>query len=86
MFRPDGTATAAWMLPFSTVMLGKDGEPLFPRQLGEAPDPFANDMDLALYIAMASGLLGDFGGEPADSTERLDPVGTATVNLNKNFR
>jgi hypothetical protein len=56
------------MLPFSTVMLGKDGEPLFPRQLGEAPDPFANDMDLALYIAMASGLLGDFGGEPADST------------------
>ena len=68
MFRPDGTATAAWMLPFSTVMLGKDGEPLFPRQLGEAPDPFANDMDLALYIAMASGLLGDFGGEPADST------------------
>ena len=22
----------------------------------------------ALYIAMASGLLGDFGGEPADST------------------
>ena len=68
MFNPDGTATAAWMLPFSTVMLDKDGEPLFPRQLGEGPDPFVNDMDLALYIAMASSLLGDFGGEPVDST------------------
>jgi hypothetical protein len=68
MVNPDGSATAAWMLPFSTVILDKDGEPLFPRQLGEGPDPFVNDMDLALYIAMASGLLGDFGGEPVDST------------------
>ena len=68
MFRPDGTATAAWMLPFSTVMLDDRGEPLFPRQLGEGPDPFVNDMDLALYIAMASGLFGDFGGEKADAT------------------
>ena len=68
MFRPDGSATAAWMLPFSTVMLDDRGEPLFPRQLGEGPDPFVNDMDLALYIAMASGLFGDFGGEKADAT------------------
>ena len=56
MFRPDGTGTAAWMLPFSTTLLGDDGEPLGPRQLGEGPDPYVNDMDVALYIAMASGL------------------------------
>ncbi|MBQ6248243.1 MAG: hypothetical protein IJK04_15330 [Kiritimatiellae bacterium] len=68
MFKPDGTATAAWMLPFSTTLLGDDGEDLGPRQFGEGPDPFVNDMDVALYIAMASGLFGDFGGDRADSS------------------
>ena len=68
MFRPDGTATAAWMLPFSTTLLGEDGENMGPRQFGEGPDPFVNDMDVVLYIAMSTGLFGDFDGEPADST------------------
>ena len=58
LFRPDGTATAAWLLPFSTVLLGDDGEPLGPRRRGERPDPFVNDMDLALYVAMSSGVFG----------------------------
>lgn len=61
LFRPDGTATAAWMLPFSTTLLGEDGEPLGPPQPGEGPDPFVNDMDLALYIAMSSGLFDRCG-------------------------
>ena len=56
MFKPDGTGTAAWMLPFSTTLLGDDGKPLGPRQLCEGPDPFVNDMDTALYLAMAAGL------------------------------
>ena len=58
MFKPDGTGTAAWMIPFSTTLLDDDGEPLAPRQFGEGPDPFVNDMDLALYNAMSSGLFG----------------------------
>ncbi len=58
MFNADGSATAAYMLPFSTVMLDDDGKPLGPRQHGERPDPFVNDMDMALFIALSSGLFG----------------------------
>ena len=83
MFKPDGTATAAWMLPFSTTMLGDDGEDLGPRQFGEGPDPFVNDMDVALYIAMSSGLFGDFGGERADSSYgRAQAVGALKSQSN----
>jgi hypothetical protein len=49
-------------------LLGEDGENMGPRQFGEGPDPFVNDMDVVLYIAMSTGLFGDFDGEPADST------------------
>ena len=65
------------------VYTSNDGEDLGPRQFGEGPDPFVNDMDVALYIAMSSGLFGDFGGERADSSYgRAQAVGALKSQSN----
>lgn len=66
MFRPDGSATCAYLIPFSVTMLEPDGSLFTPRRRGEYADPFVNDMDLALYIGMCSGVFGVYGGETDD--------------------
>lgn len=66
MFRPNGEATCAYLLPYSVTMLGRDGTVKRPTRRGEYADPLVNDMDTALYIAMCSGLFGDYGETDAD--------------------
>lgn len=61
MFRPDGAATCAYVLPLTVTMLNRDGSLLRAARRGECADPFVNDMDTALYLAMRSGLFGVYG-------------------------
>lgn len=61
MFRPDGSASCACLLPLTVTMLNRDGTPMLPARRGEYFDPFVNDMDTALYLAMRSGLFGIYG-------------------------
>lgn len=60
MFRPDGSATCAYLLPLSVTMLNRDGSTIGVTRRGEFADPFVNDMDMALYIAMCSGVFGSY--------------------------
>ena len=68
MFRPDGTATCAYMLPLTVTMLNDDGSLFRAARRGEFADPFVNDMDVALYLGMRSGFFGTFG-ESEDAAE-----------------
>ncbi len=61
MFRANGEATCAYLLPFSVTMLDREGNALGPARRGEFADPLVNDMDVVLYIGMCSGLFGDYG-------------------------
>ena len=61
MFRPDGSATCAYLLPLTVTMLNRDGTAARVSRRGEFADPFVNDMDTALYLAMRSGLFGVYG-------------------------
>ena len=60
MFRPDGSATCAYLLPLSVTMLNPDGTTRGITRRGEFADPFVNDMDTALYLAMCSGVFGSY--------------------------
>ena len=62
MFRPDGSASCAVLLPLTVAMLNPDGSLRSPVRRGEYADPFVNDMDVVLDLGMASGLFGDYGG------------------------
>jgi hypothetical protein len=61
MFRSDGSATCAYLLPLTVTMLNGDGSVVRVSRRGEYADPFVNDMDTALYLAMRSGLFGTYG-------------------------
>ncbi len=61
MFRPDGTATCAQILPLAITMLNPDGTVFRAARRGEFADPFVNDMDVVLYLGMRSGLFGEYG-------------------------
>ena len=61
MFRPDGAATCAYMLPLTVTMLHRDGTVFRAARRGEFADPFVNDMDVVLYLGMRSGLFGEYG-------------------------
>ena len=61
MFRPDGSATCAYLLPLTVTMLNRDGTVMRVSRRGECADPFVNDMDTALYLTMRSGLFGIYG-------------------------
>ena len=61
MFWPDGSATCAYLLPLTVTMLNRDGSVRAAARRGEHADPFINDMDTALYLAMRSGLFGRYG-------------------------
>jgi hypothetical protein len=61
MFRPDGTATCAQLLPLTVTMLNGDGSVFRAARRGEFADPFVNDMDVVLYLGMRSGLFGKYG-------------------------
>ena len=66
LFRPNGEATCAYLLPLTVTMLNRDGSPCQPARRGEFADPFVNDMDVVLYLGMCSGIFGDYGGEADD--------------------
>ena len=61
MFRPDGTATCAQLLPLTVTMINRDGTVFRSARRGEFADPFVNDMDVVLYLGMRSGLFGEYG-------------------------
>ena len=61
MYQPDGTGTAAYLLPLTITLLNSDGTTIRPSERGERPDPFVNDMDVVLYMSMCSGLFGRYG-------------------------
>ena len=63
MFRANGEATCACLLPLTVTMLGRDDTPLQPARRGEFADPLVNDMDVVMYIGMCSGLFGEYGEE-----------------------
>lgn len=54
-FRPDGSASCAYLYPFSVTMLNPDGSVRTPAVRGEFFDPFANDQDGALYLILFCG-------------------------------
>ena len=66
MYRPDGSGTAAYLLPLTITLLYPDGTTIRPTERGERPDPFVNDMDVVLYMAMGSGLFGRYGDTYAE--------------------
>ena len=52
LFFADGTASCAYLHPFSVTMTDVDGKPLAPPRRGEFFDPWANDQDFALYYIL----------------------------------
>ena len=76
MFRSDGSATCALLLPLSVTMLNRDGTVFRSARRGEFADPFVNDMDTALYLGMRSGLFGKYGEPdfPKSSITQTDGV------------
>lgn len=55
VFSPDGTASCAYLYPFSVTMRNPDGSIHTPEQRGEFFDPFANDQDGVLYMILRMG-------------------------------
>ncbi len=55
LFFPDGSASCACLYPFSVTMVNPDGSVAEPERRGEFFDPWANDQDGALYLALGSG-------------------------------
>ena len=55
LFADDGTASCAYVYPFSVRMLGEDGK-YGPRIRGEFNDAWANDQDFALYFILRLGM------------------------------
>lgn len=55
VFSPDGTASCAYLYPFSVTMRNPDGSIHTPAQRGEFFDPFANDQDGVLYMILRMG-------------------------------
>ena len=58
-FFPDGSASCAYLHPYTVTMLRPDGTPLEPPRRGEFFDPWANDQDFALYYLLR--IRGEFG-------------------------
>lgn len=52
LFFPDGTASCAYLHPYSVTMLNPDGSEIAPARRGEFFDPWANDQDFALYYIL----------------------------------
>ena len=52
LFFPDGTASCAYLHPYSVTMLNPDGTEIAPARRGEFFDPWANDQDFALYFIL----------------------------------
>ncbi len=52
LYFPDGTASCAYLHPFSVRMLNRDGTTAEPARRGEYYDPYANDQDFALYYLL----------------------------------
>ena len=84
MFRPDGSATCAYLLPLTVTMLNRDGTTRSATRRGEFADPFVNDMDTALYMAMRSGLFGRYG--ESDGVRELGGVAASGSELNVRVR
>ena len=55
MFFPDGSASCAYLYPFSVTMRNQDGSIRIPARRGEFFDPFANDQDGVLYMILCLG-------------------------------
>lgn len=55
VFSPDGTASCAYLYPFSVTMRNPDGSIHTPARHGEFFDPFANDQDGVLYMILRMG-------------------------------
>ena len=55
LFSPDGTASCAYLYPFSVTMRHRDGSISCPARRGEFFDPFANDQDGVLYMILRLG-------------------------------
>jgi hypothetical protein len=55
LFSPDGTASCAYLYPFSVTMRHRDGSISCPARRGEFYDPFANDQDGVLYMILRLG-------------------------------
>ena len=55
LFAPDGTASCAYLYPFSVTMRNPDGTVNTPARRGEFFDPYANDQDGALYMILRLG-------------------------------
>ncbi len=55
LFFPDGTASCAYLYPFSVTMLNPDGSIAESARRGEFFDPWANDQDGALYLILCEG-------------------------------
>ena len=47
-----GTASCAYLHPYSVTMLNPDGSEIAPARRGEFFDPWANDQDFALYYIL----------------------------------
>ncbi len=54
LFFRDGSASCAYLHPFSVTMLNPDGSEIAPARRGEFFDPWANDQDFALYYMLRS--------------------------------
>lgn len=52
LFFPDGTASYAYLHPYSVTMLNPDDSEIAPARRGEFFDPWANDQDFALYYIL----------------------------------
>ena len=52
LFFPDGTASCAYLHPYSVTMLNPDDSEIAPARRGEFFDPWANDQDFALYYIL----------------------------------
>jgi len=48
--RPDGSASCAYLFPYSITMTDAKGEDMGPLRRGEYEDPWANDQDFGLYV------------------------------------
>lgn len=55
LFFPDGTASCAYLYPFSVTMLNPDGTVSESARRGEYFDQWANDQDGVLYLILQAG-------------------------------
>lgn len=65
LFFPDGSASAAYLYPYSITMINEDGSDCTPPRRGEYYDPWANDQDGALYLALTLGGKEFLTGKPS---------------------